>query len=643
MKWIFRIVAVVLAAVALAVVGVLFLPSERIAQIAADQIEAQTGRAVRIEGGVKVSIWPVLGAETGPVTLANADWAGAEPLLRAEGLAVGVDARALIGGTVRVTRIVAERPVLNLTTRADGLGNWVFSEGGAAAGTTAGTTTAGESTTPPVTLERLELKAARLFYSDAGAPPVAFGPLDLVLDWPQGQEAAELEARLSHNGAQIDLKAQIASMQEMIAGKVVPVTASAALGKAELSFDGRASIAGDAAGHVTAKSPDTPALMAALGLAADVPQGLGRAAELDTQATYTRDGRLSLRDLVLALDQNRLTGAADVELSATPRMVAELSAGALDFSALGGASGSGGGGGSAGAGWPKAPIDASALGLFDGSIKLSAGGIDTGVTQLGAIEAVLTLERSRAVVKLQPATVFGGSLRGQIVANNRKGFSVRGDLKAKDMDMTSLLSDLAGITRLSGKGQANVEFLGSGASVDAIMRSLSGKGNLSVGRGVISGIDLDKLFRSGAVTGGTTVFDSLTGSFTIEGGNLRNDDLLLLLSSFKVAGKGRIGLGAQDLDYLITPTAFAGADSPGLQVPVRFTGPWANPRIRPDLDAATKARLEEEKDKLEQKAKEKLQEKLNLKIDDGQDAEEAIKDKLEDEAAKQLKKLLGGN
>jgi len=639
MRWIFRIIGVVFIAAAVAVAGVLFLPSQQIARIAADQIEARTGRAVSFEGGVSVSVWPVLGAETGPVTLANADWAGKDPMLRAESLSIGIDTRALLSGTVRVTRIVAKSPELMLETRADGQGNWVFGEAApAASGETAG------GTAPPATLERLELSGARLRYSAAGAAPVALGPLDLVLDWPQGRTAADLSVRLAHGGGAIDLTARITAMEEMLAGKVVPLTASARLGAAALTFDGRASIAGEVAGRVQADSPDTGALMAALGLAAaDLPRGLGRAAKVSAQATYTTDGRLSLREIAAVLDQNSFTGAADIDLSGKPRVVAELSAGALDLSALGGADGGGSGAGSSDSGWSKTPIDVSALGLADASVTLKADSIDTGITQLGATRAKLALERSRAVVTLSPATAFGGSLRGEFVANGRKGFSVRGDLKAEGIDMTALLTDLVGIDRFSGAAEAELAFLGSGASVDAIMRSLSGTGRLDVGRGVISGIDLDKLFRSGAVTGGTTVFDSLKGSFTITGGNLQNDDLALLLSSFRVNGAGRIGLGAQDLDYLVTPLAFESEDSAGLQVPVRFTGPWNSPRIRPDLDAASKARLEEEKDKLEEKAKKALQDKLNLTIEEGQSTEEAIKDRLEDEAAKQLKKLFGNN
>lgn len=636
MKWVFRILGALVLVVAVALGALLLMPSQRIAQIAASQIEAQTGRKLTISGGVKLSLWPVLGAETGPVTLSNAVWAGEEPMFRAESLSIGVGARELIAGQVRVTQIVAEGPVLNLQTGKGGRGNWEFAE---PAGTTPGESGAAAT---PVTLEKLRLTDAQVRYAAAGADPLTLGPLDLTLDWPDPAGAADLTATLDHNGATLTMTGRVGAMAEFLAGKVVPVMAAAKLAGAELSFDGRASTAGEVAGSVRASSPDSAKLLAALGMAGvDLPQGFGRAAEVETQATYTADGRLALRDLALTLDRNEISGAADLDLSgARPQVTANLSAGALDVSALGGG-GSAGGSAPAAQGWSRTPIDASALGLVDGTVTFSAQSIDTGVTRLGPTEAKLTLERARAVLQLAPATVFDGSLSGRLIANNRKGFSVAGNLSAENLDATVLLRDLAGIDRLSGKVQAQVEFLGSGSSVDAIMRSLSGKGSLKMGRGVIAGIDLDKLFRSGVVNGGTTVFDSLSASYTITGGNLQNDDLLLALSSFKVTGKGRVGLGVQDLDYLVTPVAFQSDSSAGLQVPVRITGPWSGPSIRPDLDAATKAKIEEQKDALEEKAKQKLKEKLNLQ--EGQDAEEAIKDRLEEEAKKSILKLLGAD
>jgi AsmA protein len=91
----------------------------------------------------------------------------------------------------------------------------------------------------------------------------------------------------------------------------------------------------------------------------------------------------------------------------------------------------------------------------------------------------------------------------------------------------------------------DLKFLGVGNSFHAIMNSLSGEGGLKTESGVISGFDLDRLMRSGGVTGGTTVFDSLSATFTMTQGNLLNDDLLMTLPLAKAGGEGRIGLGVR--------------------------------------------------------------------------------------------------
>ena len=120
MKWVIRLLGVLVVLVVVLIGALLLMPSDRIARVAADQIEAQTGRKLTVTGGLKLSFWPVLGVETGPVALANADWAGSEPMFRADGLSIGVGARELIAGQVRVTQIVAEAPVLNLRVAGDG-------------------------------------------------------------------------------------------------------------------------------------------------------------------------------------------------------------------------------------------------------------------------------------------------------------------------------------------------------------------------------------------------------------------------------------------------------------------------------------------------------------------------------------------
>ena len=91
MRWIFRLLGAVVVLAILAIGGVLLMPAEKIAGIALAKLETLTGRKVTLQGSVRPSIWPVLGVETGPVTMANADWSDAGPMFRADSLDIGVD------------------------------------------------------------------------------------------------------------------------------------------------------------------------------------------------------------------------------------------------------------------------------------------------------------------------------------------------------------------------------------------------------------------------------------------------------------------------------------------------------------------------------------------------------------------------
>jgi AsmA protein len=266
---------------------------------------------------------------------------------------------------------------------------------------------------------------------------------------------------------------------------------------------------------------------------------------------------------------------------------------------------------------------------------------------LGQSDLTLELDRARAVLKLHTATLFSGQLNGQVVANNRSGLSVGGNLKADGIDIQQILGTVAGIERLTGTGSGSLEFLGVGQTEKQIMNSLSGKGNIAVGKGTIAGFDLDRLMGRGSGTGGTTVFNSLTASFTMDGGNLTNNDLLMQLDNFRADGTGRVGLGAQDIDYLFTPVALRANSGNGISVPVRIKGPWSNPSIKPDLtkviEAAAEGKLKELEDGAKQQVLDKVGKELNSSITETEQIEDALKKKLEDEAKKGLLNLLGGN
>ncbi len=648
MKWLIRILFILVAVVGLVVGALLLMPGDKLGALLAEQVKAETGRDLTFSGDVSISFWPVLGLETGPVTFGNADWAGSEPMLSAESLSFGVDAAALWAGEIRIKRVFADSPVLRLEY-ANGRGNWELTVPTSAASTGGGTASAPQAT-QPITLDRLELSNARLIFIENGATKWNFRDVNLSAQWPDVSAPMIMEANMAVPGGTVQVNLKLPDLPAFASGAAAPLELSMTAPGGRIAFDGRATIEGEMDGKTEVKTSDTDAMLAAFGQAGvAVPNGLGRVADVSGQMTYTRDGRISLRNMTAVLDHNRFDGEADIVISDPPQITARLRAGNLDFSTFADTveTGSGGAGASASDGWSTTPIDASALGLANGSIRLTASSIAVPDMTLGQSDLTLNLDRSRAVLKMQPATLFSGQLNGQVVANNRNGLSVGGNFKAEEIDVQQALSTLGGVERLTGTASASLEFLGVGQTEDAIMRSLSGKGDIAVGKGVISGFDLNRLMGRGEGSGGTTVFNSLTASFTMDGGNLTNDDLLMSLDNFRADGSGRVGIGARDIDYLFTPVALRANSGEGIAVPVRIVGPWSDPSIRPDLTKVIEAAAEGKLKDLENDAKTKVLEKVGSELDstitDTDQIEDVLKDKLEEEAKKGLLKLFGGD
>ena len=645
MKWIIRAIGILLLILVVAVGSLFLLPADRIARIAADQLRNLTGREVTITGDVGLTFWPVLGVTAGGLEVGNADWAKDGAMLSAANAAIGVDAMALIRGEIKITNIEAQSPTIRLEQRRDGRASWQFSDGGGEAAIETAPTAPARSPRP-LTIQRLNITDATLIYDAEGSDLVRFDGVDLSLDWPERAGDAVIKAALRPAADRVSIEATINRFDQFLNGDIRPLRARVDTKGGGVSLTGRAGLAGAVAGDLWLKTSDTGRFLAALGVAdIALPQGLGKTADINLDLTLTPDRRLALREVVADLGGNALTGAADITLNGTPDVNAQINVGALDLTGFAGSAPSGTAPASATpapaspTGWSKAPIDASALSAFNGEIALRADSIDLGTLSLGATRVLLRNDRSRLVAELREIRAYAGVISGEFVVNNRNGLSVGGALNATSIAMQPLLQQTAGLGRFHGTGDAEVSFLGSGASLDAIMRSLSGSGAVNVGRGHIEGIDLDALMGNFDVEGGTTVFDSLAATFDMDQGVLRNDDLLMQLPNFTATGTGQVGLGAQTLDYTVTPKALRVNGDRGLAIPVRIFGPWAAPQIKPDLQAALDMNFAKEKEQARQKLNEKLEEELGVSRQDGQSVEDAVKQKVEDELRRGLFKL----
>jgi AsmA protein len=567
-------------------------------------------------------------------------------MLRATSLKIGVEPKALFGGDIRITGLEAVDPEIRLERAADGRVNWQLGvEGVAPSGLAEDAETPATSKRLALTLDRALITGATVIYTDHGRDETqAFRDMDFDLRWPDYEGTATFEAVLRQAGDPVTISGTLDRVGAFLDGAVSDVAATIRGAGGSVGFSGRAGVQPQLDGRLEIDLSSTQQFLAGLGLGAvDLPQGFGQSVKGSAQVTLTEAMRLSLREMVLGLGGNSLSGAADIDLlGAVPRINAQLNAGALDLSRLAGAdSNEGGGGGDSG--WSTTPIDASGLSLVNGEVALVADSIDLGDLKLGKTRTLMTLDAARAVFGLRELRAYDGLITGEFVVNNRTGLSVGGTLQASDINLETFLRDAMDIRRFSASAGGDISFLGAGSSVQAIMNSLGGKGAVRTGRGVISGIDLDRLMRSGDLTGGTTVFDAMSASFTIDKGNLYNRDLVMSLSLARASGEGRVGLGPRDIDYLFTPVLLEGETRKGLAIPVRIRGPWANPKITPDLEKALDLNLEEERKKLEAEAEDKfnraVQKELDLTPQEGQSTEDALKEKLEDKAMRKLKKL----
>ena len=163
-----------------------------------------------------------------------------------------------------------------------------------------------------------------------------------------------------------------------------------------------------------------------------------------------------------------------------------------------------------------------------------------------------------------------------------------------------LLRSLADFDKLDGKMQAKIAVRSSGTSQRAIMSNLSGTAFVNFQDGAISGLNVAQMIRS--LTASTlsgwqeskeqsTDLTQLSASFRIEQGQATTTDLNLVGPLVRMTGAGTIDLGTKLLAFRVEPklvmtTEGQGrtSDPVGFGIPVVIEGPWAEPRIYPDMD-----------------------------------------------------------
>lgn len=638
------------------------LPSEKIAQKAFDQIEKATGRKIVAVGDVSIRVFPILGVSISGIEMENADWSDTPLMITAQELRVGVKAMPLLQKRIEVSQLELISPDILLEVSSKGQANWDFSadqvEVTKEGSTKTAATESEPSTTPDVLLSTIKVNNAKLRYLDhATSADYTLSEVNLSLDWPSLTSELKLVLDGKFNGQTIGATLSAGAPMALMTGDSSAIDLDLDMAGSQASFQGQVSLAPSLSGKLIVDVTSISSLAAMGGVTGlALPDFIGNSAKLSSTVQFSRN-TLDLSAFSMGLSKNAISGDLAITLADVPLITGSVNLGDFDMRSgtKGRAATTGSGGASKSTGWSTDPIDASGLGAMNAKLQVKANSFKLDGLSSQAIAATVVLDAARAAITLTEVQAYEGLVTGDIVLNARKGLSTSADITARQINIRALLSEMADINKFGGSADVSLNYLGSGNSVDAIVKSLSGQGAIAFAKGHFDGVDLDKLMRSGDVGSGTTVFDDLNATFAINDGVVLNQDLQLSLPNFVTSGEGQVNLGAQSLNYLLSPKALKARDGKGLSVPVRIKGPWSGPKIIPDLEAAmeqnlaeekakaeakVKAAVDAEKKKVEEKAKKKVEKVLGVELKDGEKVEDTVKKKLESEAKKGLLNLL---
>jgi AsmA protein len=242
------------------------------------------------------------------------------------------------------------------------------------------------------------------------------------------------------------------------------------------------------------------------------------------------------------------------------------------------------------------PLDAS------GTLTVKAAQ----VARLSLTNLRVTLAAKNQVMRLFPieAQLYGGRYSGDITLDSRGAIpTLNLDEHLSGVDMARLLANTAQKGRLSGRANVNLKVTARGDAMDAMLKTLNGHLDANLADGALEGIDVGYeinlaqalINRSSTPAGqstGKTAFQAFKMSAQITNGIAETHDLTITSQALKVAGQGNANLSSKAIDFKLL-TSVTTAPARNTDIPLKVTGTYTDPTVRPDIEAVAKDQLKQ--------------------------------------------------
>jgi AsmA protein len=307
---------------------------------------------------------------------------------------------------------------------------------------------------------------------------------------------------------------------------------------------------------------------------------------------------ITINSLTGMLGAARFSGYASIEATAKPLVKVNLDFKQLDVNAPSAASAEPS---PAPQGWSEEAINLDGLNYVDADFQISAAELNVGALKLSPARIEGSLGSGILKMTLSDLGLYDGKAAAGIALDASIPspiYAMRAELRG--VRALPLLTSTADFTSLDGKMQAQLDVRTTGRSQREMIANLSGTTNVDFQDGQIRGINVAQMIRNltaSTLSGWqenevqTTDLTELHANFRIEKGKAETSDLRLAGPLVRITGAGTADLPSKSLSFRLEPrlvmtTQGQGStvvDPVGLGVPVIMEGPWASPRIYPDM------------------------------------------------------------
>jgi AsmA protein len=548
-------------------------------------IRSATGLDPIMRGKATVSLFPNGSVSFADVALGDVN----RPALTAERLTARLRIFPLLIGRVEVADVSLERPTIAVDIDADGKSNW-----STLIDALARSKKPNEARTVAAFSEMRIDNGTIILRNQATNTVETLNSVDFSLAWPSISKSFGATGHFVWRDEPVDASVTLADFPAALLGNRTGLKLRVAGAPMKAAFEGSISIKPTLKIEGTLAA-DAASLRSALVWTGHNPLpggGFGRFA-IKAQ-TNVVGGTIGLSNVNVELDGNSAEGVLTFATDGRQTLQGTLAADTLDLSPyvstvrlLAGNQRE----------WNSSRITPDGLSGMEFDLRLSAANVIVSNAKLGRTAIGANLRAGHLAITIGEAQAYGGVIKGSLaLVNFEAGIDLRSQMQFVDVDLESCLGQLFGLHRLAGKGNISFNVEGTGESVLAVTKTLSGKAGLSGQNGALTGLNVEQLLRrlerrplsgGGEFRTGSTPYDKITVGLKIVQGTVSVEDVKIEGSAVRLALAGTASIPERDLDLKGTATLVSAA-RPGaaaFELPFVVQGSWDDPLMLPDPEA----------------------------------------------------------